>query len=275
VGGRYDTGTFLHGGSLAGTSEPATGPEPAGPVTAAELAASIGRVTGNSVVITEFHDGRRFTDQARQADTYRRGRVLLAGDAAHVHSPSGGQGLNLGLLDAMNLGWKLAAVVRGDKPASLLDTYTRERHPAGDAVLRNTRAQSALLAPGPHVDALREILGELMDLPEVNRYFSELLSGIGVRYEFPYPAEEPVGLHGPDLELVDDFGIVSRLHEHTRTGRGLLMVDPPSRDLADKAAGRVEVVSAANLDTPLLLRPDGVVAWAGADGLETALSTWF
>jgi 2-polyprenyl-6-methoxyphenol hydroxylase-like FAD-dependent oxidoreductase len=118
-----------------------------------------------------------------------------------VHSPSGGQGLNLGLLDAANLGWKLAAAVRGDAPEGLLDSYTRERHPAGEAVLRNTRAQSALLAPGPHVDALREIVAELMDLPEANRYFADLLSGVDQRCELPYPASDPAGRYTPDLEL--------------------------------------------------------------------------
>lgn len=269
--GRYPTGTFLQGGSLAGVTELATGAEPDGPVTAPELAASIRRVTGADVVLEEFDDARRIGDHARQADTYRRGRVLLAGDAAHVHSPSGGQGLNLGLLDAMNLGWKLGTVVRGEASEALLDTYTRERHPAGEAVLRNTRAQSALLAPGPHVDALREIVSELMDLPEANRYFSVLLSGIDQRYEFPYESKKPVGLHSPDIELVDDEGRTSRLHEHTRTGHGLLLLTPATRHLADS---RVDVVPVTNTG-PLLLRPDGVVAWAGDGSLGVALDTWF
>ena len=269
--GRYAAGTFLQGGSLAGVTELATGAEPDGPLTAPELAASIRRVTGADVVIDEFGDARRFGDHARQAETYRRNRVFLAGDAAHVHSPSGGQGLNLGLLDALNLGWKLGAVIRGDAPEALLDTYTRERHPAGEAVLRNTRAQSALLAPGPYVDALREIVGELMDLPEANRYFSALLSAVNQRYEFPYESKEPVGLHSPDIELVDDEGRTSRLHEHTRTGRGLLLLTPATRHLADR---RVDVIPVTNTG-PLLLRPDGVVAWAGEGPFDVALNTWF
>ncbi|HET6290098.1 MAG TPA: FAD-dependent monooxygenase, partial [Amycolatopsis sp.] len=127
------------------------------PLTADEMRASISRVAGVDVELVRFDGGIRFSDNTRQAATYRQGRVLLAGDAAHVHSPIGGQGLNLGLQDAMNLGWKLGLVVRGLAPESLLDTYTAERHPVGERVLRNTRAQVALLRPGPQVAALREV----------------------------------------------------------------------------------------------------------------------
>jgi 2-polyprenyl-6-methoxyphenol hydroxylase-like FAD-dependent oxidoreductase len=263
--GRYAGGTFLHGGSMVGITEPATGTEP---VTADDFAASIQRITGADVVVEEFQEERRFGDQARQADDYRRGRVFLAGDAAHVHSPSGGQGLNLGIPDAANLGWKLGAVLRGDKPEAFLATYTRERHPAGEAVLRNTRAQSALLTPGPHVDALREIVGEVLDLPEANKYFADLLAGTKTRYDFPYPAPAPVGEHCPDLEIVDGSGHATRLHEHTRTGRGLLLATDHPAD------PRVDVVPATNTG-PLLLRPDGVIAWAGEGPLDAALDTWF
>ncbi|WP_410621054.1 FAD-dependent monooxygenase [Amycolatopsis sp. cmx-8-4] len=270
-GGRYPAGAFLHGGSMAGVTEPAGDAEPAGPVTATELADGIRRVTGAAAVVEELTDGRRFGDQARQASTYRNGNVFLAGDAAHVHSPSGGQGLNLGLLDAANLGWKLAAAAGGRAPEGLLDSYTRERHPAGEAVLRNTRAQSALLAPGPHVDALREIVAELMDLPDANRYFADLLSGVHQRCELPYPATDPAGRYTPDLALAGDDGRVTRLHEHTRTGRGLLLLTPDTRHLADERVDVVPVTSAG----PLLLRPDGVIAWAGEGSPKAALDAWF
>lgn len=273
--GRYPHGTFMTGQAMTGVIEPAVA-EAEGAVTPTALAAAIRRVTGADVAVGELHDARRFSDQARQADTYRRGRVLLAGDAAHVHSPSGGQGLNLGLMEAANLGWKLAAVVRGDMPSELLDSYTRERHPAGEAVLRNTRAQSALLAPGPHVDALRDILADLMDIPEANRYFTDLLSGVHLRYPLPYPADAPAGLHTPDLELAHDDGPTTRLHEHTRTARGLLLLPPPARHLAEHAGGRVDVLPVRDTG-PLLLRPDGVVAWSGGDreSLAEALGAWW
>ncbi len=239
--------TFDFGGSVGDRSAP---------LTAGEMRESVGRVAGVDVEITDFQGGLRFTDQARQAASYRRGRVLLAGDAAHVHSPNGGQGLNLGLLDAMNLGWKLAATVRGTAPAGLLDSYHDERHPVGAAVLHNTRAQSALLAPGPHVDALRDIFGDLMDLSEVNRYLSRLLSGVTHRYRLPYPAAHPAaGTHCPPLQLADGSPV-------TAGDRPLLI-----ENVGGFAA--------------LLLRPDGIVAWALApgddpdpDGLRAARAAW-
>jgi 2-polyprenyl-6-methoxyphenol hydroxylase-like FAD-dependent oxidoreductase len=226
-------GTLFHDDGVIGTFDFAGGPaDRDAPLSAGEMRESLRRVAGVDVDVTAFHGGLRFTDQARQASAYRAGRVLLAGDAAHVHSPNGGQGLNLGLMDAVNLGWKLAATVRDRAPEGLLDTYHEERHPVGASVLHNTRAQSALLAPGPHVDALRDIFGDLMDLPEVNAHLSRLLSGVDHRYPMPYPAPDPlVGRHCP-----------------------------PGLD----GAG-------------LLLRPDGVVAWADTsdgDGRRQAATAW-
>jgi len=203
--GQRDSGSLMHsldgsGAGILGTTEFSAIPEDrGGPLTAEELAASVRRVAGVDVTINALREPRRVLDHARQARRYQLGRVLLAGDAAHVHSPNGGQGLNLGLMDAVNLGWKLAASVRRADDGPLCG-YTAERHPVAAAVLRNTRAQSALLSPGPHHQALRDIVGELMDIPEVNAYFAELLNGLRTRYPLPYakPGDHDlVGRHCP------------------------------------------------------------------------------
>ncbi|HEX3786715.1 MAG TPA: FAD-dependent monooxygenase [Pseudonocardiaceae bacterium] len=256
------------------------------PVTLDELQASLRNVSGTDVTITAVRSATRFTDNARQASTYRLGRVLLAGDAAHVHSPFGGQGLNLGVGDAVNLGWKLAATVRGWAPAGLLDTYTAERHPIGAWVLDWTRAQVALMRPGPHIDALRVVVGDLMDTVEGNTYFVKKISGVSHRYTAG--EHELVGRRTPDLLLADG----SRLADHCRDGRPLLVDLADDAGLRDRAAGwadRVSVHTGA-LDpadprpglAALLVRPDGYLAWAadrsetvGSEGLAAALSAWF
>ncbi|MDP9844379.1 FAD-dependent oxidoreductase [Streptosporangium lutulentum] len=254
------------------------------PMTAGELQDSLRRVTGVDVVVTRLETGIRYSDNTRHADTYREGRILLAGDAAHVHSPIGGQGLNLGLQDAVNLGWKLALVARGLAPDSLLDTYTAERHPAAARVLRNTRAQVALMRPGAQADALREVLTEVLELPDARRYFSAMVEGTDVRYA-PDAAESPVGRFVPALEGLtpggqagDTAGPAGGL---LADGRGLL-VGPPGQTWPGEAVARhrdrVRAASAeAAPDTgALLVRPDGYVAWAGGrDGLGEALTTWF
>ncbi|MEU4221585.1 FAD-dependent monooxygenase [Actinoplanes sp. NPDC026623] len=278
--GRLPGGTLFHDDDMIATFDFAdTDPDRSAPLSADEITASVRRVAGVDVELGTFRGGLRFTDQARQADTYRRGRTLLAGDAAHVHSPNGGQGLNLGLMDAMNLGWKLAATVRGEAPAGLLDTYAAERHPVGAAVLHNTRAQSALLAPGPHVDALRDIVGDLMDLPEVNRHLSRLLSGTTHRYELPYPARHPLaGAPCPPLTVNGTVG----LERLTTDGRALLL-HPLAGDI--DTGQRIRAIPVSEFDddrlAALLLRPDGVVAWAAAPGddllpedLRRAADTW-
>jgi len=279
--GRLPGGTLFHDDSMIATFDFAdTSLDRSAPLTAEEVRDSVRRVAGAEVQFAAFHGGLRFTDQARQVDTYRRGRTLLAGDAAHVHSPNGGQGLNLGLMDAMNLGWKLAATVRGDAPDTLLDTYHAERHPVGVSVLHNTRAQSALLAPGPHVDTLRDIMSDLMDLPEVNRYLSRLLSGVGHHYPVPYPAGHPaVGAHCPPL-IID--GTIP-LEQLSVEGRPLLLHPQATQIETD---GRVDTVPIETLSderlAAVLLRPDGVIAWAAAPGddlqpaaLRQAVQTWF
>jgi 2-polyprenyl-6-methoxyphenol hydroxylase-like FAD-dependent oxidoreductase len=171
------------------------------PMTVDELNEAILRVSGQDLGLSNPVFVTRSTDNARQADRYCVGRVMLAGDAAHVHSPAGGQGLNLGLQDAFNLGWKLAATLHGWAPPHLLDTYHAERHPIAAEVLANTRAQLALMRPGPHVDALREIFARILEMEEPNRYITEMVTGNDVRYARPR-GRSPAGRwlrpgHGP------------------------------------------------------------------------------
>ncbi|MEU8364028.1 FAD-dependent monooxygenase [Nonomuraea sp. NPDC048882] len=215
----------------------------------------------------------RFGDATRLAERYRDGRVLLAGDAAHIHPPIGGQGLNLGVQDAVNLGWKLAGRIRGWAPASLLDTYQAERRPVAEDVLDNTRAQAELLSPGPGPRAVRRLLTELMDFDEVNRHLIEKIAAIGVRYDFG-PGPGLLGRRLPDLDVKQ-----GRLYDLLRRGRGLLL-DRTERLTTDGWSDRVDHVAdpTASVDHPcVLLRPDGHVAWVGDDqqGLDEQLSRWF
>jgi rifampicin monooxygenase len=215
----------------------------------------------------------RFGDATRQAERYRTGRVLLAGDAAHVHPPLGGQGLNLGIQDAFNLGWKLAAEVRGWAPPSLLDSYHTERHPVAAAVLDNTRAQGALMSTDPGAQAARRVMSELMDFDEVNRFLLEKILAIGIRYDFG-EGHELLGKRLRDVRLES-----GRLYELMRGGRGLVL-DRTGKLSVAGWADRVDhvVATSEDLDVPgVLLRPDGHVAWAGddPDGLLAALPRWF
>ncbi|MDH6453851.1 MULTISPECIES: rifampin monooxygenase [unclassified Streptomyces] len=215
----------------------------------------------------------RFGDATRQAERYRVGRVLLAGDAAHVHPPVGGQGLNLGIQDAFNLGWKLAAEVAGRAPEGLLDSYHAERHPVAADVLNNTRAQMELLSTEPGPQAVRRLLSQLMDFDEVNRYLIEKITAIGVRYDFG-EGHELLGRRLRDLPLQS-----GRLYELMHGGRGLLLDRTGRLSVADWADRVDHVVDAgAELDVPaVLLRPDGHVAWAGEDQRELLdrLPRWF
>ncbi|MEU6339432.1 rifampin monooxygenase [Streptomyces sp. NPDC046977] len=215
----------------------------------------------------------RFGDATRLAERYRTGRVLLAGDAAHIHPPAGGQGLNLGLQDAFNLGWKLAAEVNGWAPPGLLDSYHTERHPVAAAVLENTRAQMELLSPEPGPRAVRRLLSELMDFDEVNRYLIEKITAIAVRYDLG-EGHELLGRRLRDVPLER-----GRLYALTHRGRGLLL-DGTGRLSVDGWADRVDHVAGASaeLDVPaVLLRPDGHVAWVGEDQEELlgVLPRWF
>ncbi len=247
-----------------------------------EMAESMSRVAGRPVDFTEEPTWlSRFTDNTRLADTYRRGRVLLAGDAAHVHSPFGGQGLNLGLQDAANLGWKLAATVDGWAPDGLLDSYESERRPVAARVLHNTRAQVALMNPDPAVTPLREFFAELMELEPVNRHLGELITALDVAYRTD--EQPPAGGFLPDLRLRTVSGDV-RSGDLFHAGRPVLFDladDPALRAAARPWTDRIDVLTATAPDDPghpaLLVRPDGYTAWAGRDpdGLRAALRTWF
>ncbi|MEV6820581.1 rifampin monooxygenase [Nocardiopsis dassonvillei] len=218
----------------------------------------------------------RFGDATRLAESYRVGRVLLAGDAAHVHPPTGGQGLNLGVQDAFNLGWKLAAEVAGWAPEGLLDSYHAERHPVAAAVLDNTRAQMVLLGTEPGAVALRDLLSALMDFEEVNRYVTGLVTATDVRYDFG-GGHALLGRRMRDIPLAR-----GRLYELTRGGRGLLL-DRTGRlsvaGWADRVDHVVDVGEAGEeLGAPaVLLRPDGHVVWVGGDQGELLdrLPGWF
>ncbi|UNZ21065.1 rifampin monooxygenase [Streptomyces sp. 891-h] len=215
----------------------------------------------------------RFGDATRLAERYRVGRVLLAGDAAHIHPPTGGQGLNLGVQDAFNLGWKLAAQIRGWAPPTLLDTYEAERHPVAEDVLDNTRAQMELHSPEPGPQAVRRLLTALMDFDEVNRCLIEKITAIGIRYDFGEGPE----LLGRRLADIDVKG--GRLYGLLDRGRGLLL-DRTERLTVGGWSDRVDYVAdpTAALDVPcVLIRPDGHVAWIGDDqqDLDDHLSRWF
>ncbi|MGW3894384.1 rifampin monooxygenase [Micromonospora profundi] len=215
----------------------------------------------------------RFGDGTRLVERYRTGRVLLAGDAAHIHPPTGGQGLNLGIQDAFNLGWKLAAEINGWAPDGLLDSYHAERHPVAADVLDNTRAQMELLSTEPGAQAVRRLLAELMDFEDVNRHLIEKVTAIGVRYDFG-AGHDLLGRHLRDVRLKG-----GRLYELMHGGRGLLL-DQTGRLSVAGWADRVDHVVdvSEEVDAPaVLLRPDGHVAWAGDDqqGLVGQLRRWF
>jgi hypothetical protein len=230
-------------------------------VTHEELEACLRRVSGVDVRITALHAATRWSDHARTASSYRRGRVLLAGDAAHVHPPFGGQGLNLGILDALNLGWKLAATLSGRASAELLDTYSSERRPEALRVAQNTRAQLALMRPDPQTTALRQLIAGLLETqPDLNRALIDMMSAVNLRYDL-----------GDDDPLVGTFATDPAMQD----GRGLL-VDGEEGALSDVAAPWSAAVRIVRGPRSMLVRPDGCIAWAGrAGGLRPALARWF
>lgn len=218
------------------------------PVTADELQRALTAAHGPGIEVGEVLWASRFGDAARQLERYRHGRVLFAGDAAHIHLPVGGQGLNLGLQDAVNLGWKLAAQVRGRVPDGLLDTYHDERHPVAARVLVSTRAQSVLGVPDPDAAAVREIVTGLLAAPDARRALALELSGIGITYP------GTIG-RATDVRVAPD-------------GRAVLAG-------ASLPVGWADRVEARDGTVPQLVRPDGYLAWAGGSGLDAALRRWF
>lgn len=247
------------------------------PVTREEIEAVLRRVSGAEVRVRALDSGNRWTDNTRLVDSYRRGRVLLAGDAAHIHTPFGGQGMSLGLVDAANLGWKLAAVVRGEMPDSLLDTYTAERRPAAQAVLANTLAQLAIMRPDPQAGAMRELMATLMQFDDVNRLIGGVMSGLSNRYDLGSERDEVGCLTGD--RTVGGAGVM--LYDLMQDGMGVLL-DASSGGAASRlAATAARSVRCVAVETgpSMLIRPDACVAWigeeGGIDGLAEALCRWF
>lgn len=264
-------------------------------VTFEQLRESLIRLAGTDFGMHSPRWISRFDDAARQVAQYQVGRVLLAGDAAHIHYPAGGQGLNMGVQDAVNLGWKLGSVVRGQAPESLLESYHAERHPVGERVLHNTRAQAALARPGAQLDALRDVFGALIVFDDVNRYLRGMITGLDIRY--PVNDRHPLaGRRVPDADLKTPDG-ATRVHELLHAARPVLLDLRGSTEVTAAASGwadRVDLVEARSEEdhwpvptlgeipapAAVLIRPDGHVAWVAAGtpntaALRTALTTWF
>jgi hypothetical protein len=232
----------------------------------------------------------RFTDMTRQAAAYRDRRVLLAGDAAHVHSPMGGQGLNLGVQDAVNLGWKLAQVALGTSPEGLLDTYQAERHPVAARVLRTTMAQTAFSRGDDRMDAARETIAELLRMDEPRKRYAAMMSGLDIRYDLG-EGHPLLGRRVPDLDLVTAGGprrVFALLHDARPVlldlgEPGVLDLGPWADrvrrvDARTTGAWELPVLGAVAAPGAVLIRPDGHVAWVGDGtdrGLREALTTWF
>src|SRR6266511_1369305 len=265
-------------------------PGPTGEPTLRDLSEGLIAVYGTDYGIHSPTWISRFTDMTRQAAAYREGRVLLAGDAAHVHSPVGGQGLQTGVQDAVNLGWKLAQVVNRTSPENLLDTYHAERHPVAARVLRNTMAQTVLLRPDERIEALRDTVSELLSMDEPRKRFAAMMTGLDIHYDLG-EGHPLLGRRMPDLDLVTPNGqlrVFTLLHD----ARPVLLNlgDPGGLDItpwADRVlaidanyAGDWELPALGRVAAPaaVLIRPDGYIAWVGDDtdtGLRDALTTWF
>ncbi|WP_330253947.1 FAD-dependent monooxygenase [Nocardia sp. NBC_00565] len=293
---RFERGVFVFaelepGRPIIATTEFDTEPASADvAMTVAELRDSVRRVLGVDVPIQPPHGPgphalrRTIGQNTRQAERYRDGAVFLVGDAAHVHSAMGGPGLNLGIQDVANLGWKLAAHVNGWGPTGLLDTYQSERYPVGERVMMHSLSQLALMSPGPEITALRKLFTELLETPANAAHIAHLLAGSDLHYDLgdPHPL---AGRLVPEL-TVETEGRQARVTELLHQARPVLLVladDNGFADIAEPWRDRIDTVIATSPEAPadaLLIRPDGYVAWAGesgddADRLRDALSRWF
>jgi bifunctional hydroxylase/dehydrase len=257
------------------------------PPTFTEVADSFQRVTGEDI-----HSGTPlwtsyFTDSSRHATEYRKDRLFLAGDAAHIHLPIGAQGISAGIGDAANLGWKLAAEIRGTAPSGLLDTYHTERHRVGERIIANTLAQRFLYLGGEEMEPLRQVFGELLVYPEVQRHLVGMVTGLDIRYDMGAGEHPLLGQRMPDQDLLIGEQKTTT-YELMRSGRGVLLDlhdDRRAQALASGWSDRVQTVTATRHDQEIpgasvLIRPDGYVAWLSPDGqdlpaLATALTRWF
>lgn len=252
------------------------------PITLEHVQEVLRRISNTDVTISALHIATTWTDRARQATTYRNGRVLLAGDAAHIHSPLGGQGLNLGLGDAMNLGWKLAATIQKKAPEGLLDSYHTERHPIGTQVLDWSRAQVAIMRPVPHARALNAIIRDLMNTRDGATYIAGRVWGVFTHYNLG--GDHPlVGHSVPNFEFKDGTRIGELMHD----GHGILLdfeMNASLKTLASEYGDRMKYVSGwakeqLGLNT-VLIRPDGIIAWASdsepdEQSIRQAVALWF
>src|SRR5581483_9214056 len=275
-GGMIMAGPLEEGIDRIIVCENGTPPQRDRELTFPELADAWQRLTGESI-----HDGRAlwvssFTDATRQVTQYRRGRVLLAGDAAHIHLPAGGQGLSVGVQDAANLGWKLAATIRGWAPDGLLDSYHDERHPVGARVLRNTRAQGILNLSGQEIEPLRTVMAELITIPAAARHLAGMVSGLDIRYDTGDSGHPMAGTRMPHVDVALADGGSVNVADLLHPARGIL-ITAEAAPTASGWADRVDTVHAAAGTEAVLIRPDGHVVWAesGSGGQEAALRRWF
>jgi 3-(3-hydroxy-phenyl)propionate hydroxylase len=281
--------SLLDDGETVGVVIAGRDPRARGEPTLQELAGALKDVYGTDFGVHAPSWISRFNDAARQAETYRKDRILLAGDAAHIHPPLGGQGLNLGMHDAVNLGWKLALVAQGIAADTLLDTYQSERHPAAARVLRNTIAQGVLRRPDERTVVLGEFVAEMLAMDEPRKRFGAMIAGLDVRYDLG-PGHPLLGRRMPDLDIATDAGptrVYALLHDARPVlldfgGAGPLSTEGWSDRVKRVAATcaavcELPVIGAVPVPPAVLVRPDGHVAWTGdgrAGGLADALATW-